>query len=137
MRKSQLSLHPDTLHFWLTSLIELKAYFGILDVRHALHLNKIDSDIVWYHGSSNPLFVCAMKRKRLSTQFDDVDTRSAPWKNDKFACFRHCFEQINNRFLALRLPFQHTAIDETLYPYRGSINFKQYNPSKPGRHGLL
>ena len=51
-------------------------------MRAALHLNAMDSDIVWYRESSNPLFVCTMQRRRFSTlshftQFDGVDTRSA------------------------------------------------------------
>ena len=29
------------------------------------------------------------------------------------------------------------AVDETLYPYRGHIGFKQYNPQKPAKYGLL
>ena len=29
------------------------------------------------------------------------------------------------------------AIDETLYPYRGHINFKQYNQLKPAKYGML
>ena len=36
-----------------------------------------------------------------------------------------------------RNPSELLATDETLYPYRGSIEFKQYNPSKPGKYGLL
>ena len=84
-------------HCRLTSLLELKAYFGIFYLRAALHLNGMDSDIVWYHESSNPLFVSTMQWKRFSTlshfiQFDDVDARSARWKTDKFACFPDYFE---------------------------------------------
>ena len=39
---------------------------------------------------------------------------------------REYFEEINNRFSELRLPSEHLAIDETLYPYRGRIDSKQY-----------
>ena len=31
----------------------------------------------------------------------------------------------------------YVAIDETLYPYSGSIIIKQYNPSKPAKYRLL
>ena len=37
----------------------------------------------------------------------------------------------------MRYPSPQLAIDETLYPYRGCIGFKQYNPSKPAKNGLL
>ena len=33
-------------------------------------------------------------------------------------------------------PDDYVAIDETLYPTRGSILFKTYNKNKPGRYGL-
>ena len=36
-----------------------------------------------------------------------------------------------------RIPSPYTSIDETLYPYRGRIGMKQYNPSKPSKYGLL
>ena len=32
------------------------------------------------------------------------------------------------------LPF--LAVDKTLYPYRGHVGIKQYNPSKPAKYGL-
>ena len=36
-----------------------------------------------------------------------------------------------------RNPSELLAIDETLYPYRGTIGFEQNNPSKPAKYGLL
>ena len=36
-----------------------------------------------------------------------------------------------------RYPSPLLAVDKTLYPYRGSIGFKQYNLSKPAKYGLL
>ena len=140
--KDTLDKTDKKTHYKLTSLLELKAWFGLFYVRAALHLNGVDCDNVWYHDSANDLFVCTMQRKRFSVlshfiQFDDCQTRATRWKTDTFACFREYFEAINNRFAILRRPSQHTAIDETLYPYRGKIGFKQYNPSKPGKYGLL
>ena len=55
----------------------------------------------------------------------------------EFFPFREFFEFVNNTFLKLRKPSPHLAIDETLYSYRGRIGFKQYNPSKPAKYGLL
>ena len=69
--------------------------------------------------------------------FDDDSSRKERWKSDKFAPFREFFEAINSSFLKLRKPSAHLAIDETLYPQRGRIGFKQYNPSKPAKYGLL
>ena len=36
-----------------------------------------------------------------------------------------------------RNPLPYVSVDETLYPYRGRIGMKQYNPSKSAKYGLL
>ena len=69
--------------------------------------------------------------------FDDKETRNDPWENDKFACMRELFENMNERNARMRHPSPLLAIDETLYPYRRHIGFKQYNPNKPAKYGLL
>ena len=56
---------------------------------------------------------------------------------DKFACFRDFFEKVNENNPKWRYPSPHLATDETLYPCRSQIGFKQYNPSKPAKYGLL
>ena len=116
--------------------------FGIMYLRGALHLNGVDCDIAFYHESSNEILQSTMSRKRFQflskiMQFDDCGTRPDRWKQDKFACLRDFFESINEMFVKLRVPSEHLAIDETLYPYRGRIGFRQYNPNKPAKYGLL
>ena len=44
---------------------------------------------------------------------------------------------LNKRNATVRVPTMHLTIDETLYPYRGCIGLKTYNPSKPAKYGLL
>ena len=36
---------------------------------------------------------------------------------------------------SMRCPSALLAVDETLYPYRGHIGFKQHNPQKPAKYG--
>ena len=55
----------------------------------------------------------------------------------KFSCFKDFFEKINKNSATNRYPSPYLAIDGTLYPYRGHINFKQYNPSKSTKYGML
>ena len=67
-------------HLKLTSLTEVKAWFGILYLRGALQINETDTDTVWYHESSHDIFATTMQRKRFTflthiIQFDDLDTR--------------------------------------------------------------
>ena len=64
-------------HFKLTSLRELKAWFGLLYLRVAFKLNGMNADVVFYHESSHDIFSATMQRKRFSLlsniiQFDDV-----------------------------------------------------------------
>ena len=70
-------------------------------------------------------------------QFEDRSTREERKKYDKFACFRDFFEKVNENNAKARYPSPYLAINETLYPYRGHINFKQYNLSKPTKYGML
>ena len=34
-------------------------------------------------------------------------------------------------------PSEYLSLDETLYPMRHQIAFRQYNPNKPHKYGLL
>ena len=65
-------------------------------------------------------------------QFNDRSTREEYKKYDKTACFR-----VNENNAKAGYPSPYLAIDETLYPYREHINFKQYNPSEPAKYGIL
>ena len=47
------------------------------------------------------------------------------------------FESANKQFSKLRRPSPHVSVDETLFPWRGRIGFKQYNPLKPVKYGIL
>lgn len=73
---------------------------------------------------------------RLIT-FDDKETINDRWKTDEFACMTELFEEMNMRNAKIRHPSPLLHIDETLYSYRGHIEFKQYNPHKPAKCGLL
>ena len=64
-------------------------------------------------------------------------TQSDRWKTGKRACMRELFEDMNERNARMRHRSPLLAIDETLYPYRGHIGFKQYNPNKPAKYGLF
>ena len=50
---------------------------------------------------------------------------------------RYIFDEVNCKFAEGWNTILFQAINETLYPYRGHISFKQYNLSKPAKHGLL
>ena len=50
---------------------------------------------------------------------------------------RELFECFNKNCSTKVVPEEYLCIDETLYTTRNKISFKQYNPSKPAKYGLL
>ena len=67
-------------HYKLTSLTEMKVWFGLLYLRAAMKLNTTDANIVWYHESSSDILSTTMQQKRFTFltrvfQFDDAKTR--------------------------------------------------------------
>ena len=76
-------------------------------------------------------FICCL------ITFDDKETRSNRWKSDRFAYMKELFEDVNERNSRMSHLSPLLAIDETLYPYRGHIGFKQYNPNKPAKYSSL
>ena len=69
--------------------------------------------------------------------FDDAGTRAERWKTDRFAACREVFELWNEQCGAQLQMDAFVAIDECLYSCRNRIAFKQYNPSKPAKYGIL
>ena len=70
-------------------------------------------------------------------EFDDKESRRQRWREDKFAAIREFFMKMNENNGRCRNLSPYVSVDETLYPYRGRIGMKQYNPSKPAKYGLL
>ena len=129
-------------HVKSTNPNEIRAFLGLFYLRGAMKLNLRNIHDVFYHKSSNVSFRATMSRKRFSflclvTQFDDASTRESRCVEDKFAAMRDIFEEFNRNCARARVPSPYLAIDETLYPYRGHIKLKQYNPNKPAKYGLL
>ena len=74
----------------------------------------------------------------LSTlTFGNPETRKEKWSYDRFAAACPIVEMFNSDTSKYLLPSLYLSIDESLYPMRHQIAFRQYNPSKPHRYGLL
>ena len=105
-------------------------------------MNLLDREIIWNHESAHDVFCATISVKRFKficcfCTFDDETTCQDRWTNDKFACMREVSEAMNSRNASMRCPSALLAVDETLYPYRGHIGFKQNNPQKSAKYGLL
>ena len=102
----------------------------------------MDRETIWHHECASDMLEATMSLNRFVfisrfLTFDDKPTRAERWRYDKFSCMREIMEDMNKNNGSARYPSPYLAIDETLYPYRGHIGFKQYNPSKPAKYGLL
>ena len=69
--------------------------------------------------------------------FDTLEERTAVWPTDRFAAYHRFWEMFNNNLSKPLFPSEYLSIDETLYPMRQQIAFRQYNPKKPHKYGLL
>ena len=90
----------------------------------------------------NPVFGATMSRNRFEflivcISFDDHTSRPTPWQHDRFAAFREILEEFNKNCGKFLVPDNHLSLDETLYPTRTQISFKQFNPSRPAKYGIL
>eukprot|EP00112_Aurelia_sp_Birch-Aquarium-sp1_P026793 Seg973.6 transcript_id=Seg973.6/GoldUCD/mRNA.D3Y31 product="PiggyBac transposable element-derived protein 4" protein_id=Seg973.6/GoldUCD/D3Y31 len=112
--------------------IEMRSFVGLWMVRDVLHQDLDDVTSLWSHELVHPINSATMSKNRFKflmsvLSFDEHSTRVQRWQH----------EQFNENCAKVRIPSEFVAIDETLYSYRGNIGFRQYNPSKPAKYGLL
>ena len=69
--------------------------------------------------------------------FDDYSARTKRWEADRFAAIRKVFELFNQNCGRALIPDDLLSIDETLYPMRNRVSFKQFSPNKLAKYGLL
>ena len=128
-------------YFKVTDCIEVRALIGLMYLRGALGQNNIDHQLLWTEDF-HYLFAATMSRSRFmfllaNLAFDDMNTRAERWKTDIFVGFRMVFELFNNECSKHVVPSDYLCIDETLFPMRNQIAFKQYNKNKQAKYGLL
>ena len=88
------------------------------------------------------MFSTVMSRNRSAfilrnLLFDDESTHAKRRKNDRFNVIHEFFEKFNNQCMLVLAPGDYLSLDETLYPMRTQISFKQFNSSKPAKYDPL
>ena len=122
--------------------LELIAWIGLLYLRGVFGFTKKSCHYLWNEEYGHALFRTAMSQNRFmfinaNIRFDDIATRPERWRHDRFAAFRVVFEKFFANCATVMAPDDYLSLDETLYPTRGNISFRQYNKNKPARYGLL
>ena len=110
--------------------------------RGLLGLNNHRANILFSERAGHRVCGEVMSRERFKflvahIAFDEENTRERGWKEDGFAAFRQVFEEFNNNCSKNLVPSEYLSLDETLYPMRNQINFRQYHPNKPAKYGVL
>ena len=122
--------------------IDVLSVIGLLYLRGLYGLNKHDVRLLFSHDRGIPIFGATMSRLRFlfimrHFSFDDVNTREKRWKYDRFAALRQAFKMCNKNFSEALVSVDYISLDETLYPARTQVSFKQYNSDKPVKYGVL
>ena len=129
-------------HVKLVDTTDILALFGLMYMRGLYGLNTHTIDLLLSDRKGIPIFSATMSRYRYKfiikhICFDDFESRNERWKDDRFAAMRSLFERCNGKFGAALVPEDYISLDETLYPTRNQASFKQYNPDKPAKYGIL
>ena len=122
--------------------VDFRAFIGLVYLRGLYGINASDIQTLFSDEHGMPVFSATMSRVRFEfilkrLCFDDHTTREDRWKNDRCAATRQFFEDCNTKFGKTLVPEDYLSLDETMYPMRAQIAFKQYNPNKPAKYGML
>lgn len=126
----------------ITTTLEIRAFFGLMLYRGLYKLNTFTVQRLFSERYGPPIFSATMSRNRFlfliaNISFDDETTRANRWKYDRFTAIRELLELFNNQCMTCIRAGDYLSLDETLYPMRTQVAFKQFNPSKPAKYGLL
>ena len=126
----------------LTNPSEVLALVGIIYMRGLLGQAHQGTNAIFYEIFGNLVFSATMSRNRSKfliahKSFEDHTSRPISWQHDRFAAFREMFEEFNKNCGKFLVTDDYLSLDETLYPMKTQISFKQFNPSKPAKYGML
>ena len=126
---SQELLRNYSQRYGVTNVIELRAFIGLCYLRGILRVSKQSIEML-FGPDGHHAFGATMSVKQFSflnsmLSFDEPETRQERKKADKFAVMWDFFEAFNKNCGRYLAPSVFLAIDETLYPTRGQIGFKQ------------
>ena len=124
------------------TVIEMSAFIGLILCRGLWKQNTFSINQLFSEKYGLPIYAATMSRNRFvfllkHIPFDDERARDERWNEDRFAAIRELFESFNNEWLSCLVPGEYLSLDETLYPMRTQISFKQFNPSMTAKYGLL
>ena len=143
IRLSKQDRGSDKLcHLIKTNEREMKAFIGLWYICGLLNWTFHDITTAYSSVYGHKIFNATMSIKRFrflcsNIRFDDITTRADRFKHDRAAAVRMVFESFVENCENAMVPDSYLSLDETLYPTRVGVAFRQYNKSKPAKYGLL
>ena len=134
-----LSKYPQVKE---TDIIKINALFGFMYLRGLLGMSLQRVDYLFSDYKGHFAFGAIMSKNRFKfllshITFDDYSDWEKNWPKDCFAAIRPVWELFNKNLGKYIAPSEYLTIDETLYPMRHQIAFRQYDPNKPHKYGVL
>lgn len=123
------------------TLVELKAFIGVLVQPGAKKDNKLDTVEMWSAQHGGPLYRAAMSEKRFlfiirCLRFDDRTTRPEREKQDRSAAIKDVWECFLAHCQENYIPGDKLTVDEQLLAFRGKCAFRFYIRNKPAKYGI-
>lgn len=138
-----LKKHSPLSQWKPVTLTEMKTFFGLLFLMGIIEKPDIRSYWSVNPMLSTPFFGKCMSRNRFDsilTAFHVNDnTQNLPRNSenyDKVFKIRPLLTHMEGKFGSVYFPKQNISIDESMMPWRGRVEFRQFIPSKPIRYGL-
>ena len=136
--QNTLSKFPDNFvaqdsrysHMKEVTVEEIYAFIGLYLYRGLYKLNTLFVDKLFSNDFGPPIFGATMSRNRFvfiraHLSFDGKTTRENRLQHDRFVVMREVFEVFSFECMSCLVPVECLSLDETLYPMRTQINFKQ------------
>ncbi|XP_018404606.1 PREDICTED: piggyBac transposable element-derived protein 4-like [Cyphomyrmex costatus] len=138
---------PDTLdadrvsYYRATTMIEMKAFVGLLYYLGANRNNKVTTGELWSRQFGTMLCKVTMSQHRFKflsskIRFDDKSTRAERRQEDGLAPVREIWDIFIKNCELNYSPGQFVTIDEQLLGFRGRFSSRVYIKSKPARYGI-
>ncbi|XP_076607948.1 uncharacterized protein LOC143333663 [Chaetodon auriga] len=123
------------------TLMELRAYFGLLILAGAYRSRHESTKSLWADGTGRAIFSATMACKKFekisaAIRFDDKLSRPRRLKESKMAAFELVWEKWAPQLQRMYNPGVDICVDEQVVPYRGHCRFRQYMPNKPACYGI-
>ena len=124
-----------------TDRLEMRASLGLMFARGLLGQNLHRLPLL-FSEHSHFVFGATMSKNRMKFLyghicFETLQGTVNKFPTDRFAAYRPFWEMFNSNLSKPIFPSEYMTIDETLYPMRHQIAFRQYNPKNPHKYGLL